>query len=71
MRLSPAQKSLLETISFHERGRPFRYSRHSYAPMRRLIAKKAVERVPSGINDGWVRFRITDAGRAALERSEG
>lgn len=71
MRLSEAQIELL--VMFARAKRPVRimFAHLGYAPMRRLIAKRAVERVRTGANDGWVRFRITDAGRSALERSEG
>lgn len=71
MRLSPAQKYLLKMFARANKPVRIEIAHDCYAPMRRLIAKDAVERVASGINDGWVRFRITDAGRAALERSEG
>lgn len=68
MKLTKPQMDLLETISWHPNGRLVRNLHFTYAPMRRLIAKRAVERGTG--RHGWALFKITDAGRAALRDAE-
>lgn len=69
MRISRAQYDLLENISWYPQGRPFRTLHFSYAPMRRLIKKGAIEK-GTARKDGWATYRITTAGRAALQEKD-
>lgn len=62
--LSSAQYALLQSISCFPRGRPVRILHVTYAPMRRLVARRMVERVAR--QDGWACFRITTTGLQAL-----
>lgn len=66
MKLTKPQFDLLTRISSHPCGRAVRAQYTNYAPLRRLLAKKAVEM--KFRQDGWAVIRTADAGCRALAR---
>jgi uncharacterized protein YjhX (UPF0386 family) len=66
-KLTKAQRDLL--IRFADWGGdcPFRGGIYRYAPFRRLLRRRAIERGSRKPFDDWVYYRITPAGLAALK----
>jgi len=67
-KLTKAQHDMLHIMSDWGDGRPFRIAHVTYAPLRRLIRKRFVEKLKG--RQGFAVFRITPAGRAALQQQE-
>ena len=67
--LTKAQSDTLKNIATWEHGRPVLSAHITYAPLRRLIRRGLVGKVPG--RGGCAYFAITEAGRQALTQGSG
>ncbi|WP_313026922.1 hypothetical protein [Brucella sp.] len=68
MKLTRTQRLMLSNIADFENGRGLSFNAISWAPIKRLIKKRAI--VKNGSRKGFVFYKITPEGRQALKGGE-
>lgn len=69
-KLTEAQMDSLRHVASYREGCPIRLAHRAYAPMRRLVKRQLIEKAARPPVGDFHYWRITDAGRRALEEGK-